>query len=186
MNYACLQKQQFETPPYQIIPIRYEDIFLIKEWRNEQMDILRQDVLLTDAMQEAYYEKTIFPSFALPRPDQILFSYLKNHQFIGYGGIVHIDWEAKQGEVSFLVDTMRTKIAADYEADFSSFLKLIKEAAFNDLHFHRLYTETFDIRPLHIATLEKSGFLLEKRMKNWVTINEKPTDALIHGCVQND
>lgn len=183
MNYACLKNQQITEYEYRIIPIRYEDIMLIKQWRNEQMDILRQDIFLTDEMQEAYFKNTLLPSFSLPEPRQILFSYLKNDLLIGYGGIVHIDWKAKQGEVSFLVDTERTKKTKIYHTDFTTYLRLIKHIAFQDLNFHRIYTETFDIRPQHIEILENSGFLLEKRLKNWVVINNKPIDALIHGCV---
>ena len=182
MKYACLHQQEFADEHYQMEPLRQEDIFQIKKWRNEQMDILRQSVLLTDDMQKAYFENVIQPSFALGQPDQILFSYFKEREFIGYGGMVHIDWEAQQAEVSFLVDTERAKNAADYQADFAAFLKLIKTAAFQDLKFKRLFTITYDIRPLHISVLEKSGFLEEKRLENEMEINEKLVDVLIHGC----
>ena len=186
MNYACLKTQEFSLYPYQIVPLRFQDIFFIKQWRNEQMDILRQDKLLTDEMQKAYFENTIQPSFCLKNPKQILFSFLKNNHCIGYGGMVHIDWEEKQAEISFLVETNRAKNPTEYQADFTSFLKLIKEAAFHDLHFKRLYTETFDIRPQHISILENTGFIEEKRLKNRMIINEKQTDSLIHGCVPHD
>jgi RimJ/RimL family protein N-acetyltransferase len=186
MKYACLKNQQFIHHIYQITPLRRQDIFLIKEWRNEQMDILRQNVLLTDGMQEAYFENIIKPSFASCEPNQIIFSYLENGQLIGYGGIVHIDWKAKEAEVSFLVATQRAKNTGNYQEDFTSFLKLIKEVAFHDLHFHRLYTETFDIRPQHLLILERAGFVLEKRLKNSLTLNGKLIDALIHGYRQHD
>lgn len=186
MNYACLTNQEFSNYPYQIVPLRFQDIFLIKQWRNDQITILRQDKFLTDERQKAYFENTIQPSFILKQPDQILFSYLKNNQCIGYGGMVHVDWKRKQAEVSFLVETQRAKDPAVYQADFTTFLKLIKEAAFNDLHFRRLYAETYDIRPHHISILESAGFIEEKRMKDWVTINNKQIDALIHGCVPNE
>lgn len=188
MKYVCLKSQTFTSDAYQLTPIRYSDIFLIKQWRNEQIDILRQNIVLTDAMQEAYFANTIQPSFFLQQPRQILFSYLKDGLFIGYGGIVHIDWEKKQGEVSFLSETQRAHNFREYQADFSHFLTLIKKVAFHDLLFSRLYTETFDVRPQHIKILESAGFQLEQRLKNWVTINGKPIDALIHGCMdtQND
>lgn len=182
MKYACLTQQEFADRHYRMEPLRHEDIFLIKKWRNEQIDILRQNILLTDEMQKAYYENVIRPSFALQHPEQILFSYFKDGNFIGYGGMVHIDWKTRQAEVSFLVDTERSKNAADYEADFSHYLKLIKTAAFQDLGFKRLFTITYDIRPLHISVLEKSGFHKEKRLKDEMEINGKLVDVLIHGC----
>lgn len=186
MNYACLKNQQFAVSHYHICPIRVEDMLLIKEWRNEQMEILRQHEVLTDNMQKRYFQNQIMPSFALSRPAQILFSYFKDEGLIGYGGIVHINWDAKEGEVSFLVETNRAKSPREYEADFTCFLKLIKEVAFHELHFQKLSTETFDIRPQHISILESMGFIQEKRLKNWVSINDKPIDALIHGCKLDD
>jgi hypothetical protein len=182
MNYSCLKRQHFIEPPYELQPLRYQDIFQIKKWRNEQIDILRQDVLLTDEMQETYYREVLLPSFGLCEPKQILFSFLKDSRLIGYGGIVHIDWTTKQGEISFLVDSIRAQNKQCYQNDFSHFLALIKIVAFEQLHFFRLFTETYDIRPLHIAVLEESGFQLETRLKDRVIINGKSTDALIHGC----
>ena len=182
MSYACLHQQEFTEEPYRMEPLRYEDIFLIKKWRNEQIDILRQKIFLTDAMQMAYFENVIQPSFALDQPDQILFSYFKEGKLIGYGGMVHIDWKAKQGEVSFLVETGRAKKTPVYQADFGSFLKLIKTVAFQDLGFKRLFTITYDIRPLHISILETSGFIAETRLKNEMDIKDKLVDVLIHGC----
>ena len=181
MNYACLKTQEFTLNQYQLIPIRYKDIFLIKQWRNAQIDILRQEEPLTDEMQKKYFENILEPSSSLRHPKQILFSLLKENQCIGYGGIVHIDWEVQKGEISFLVDTDRTRQPEVYEADFTTFLKLIKEVAFHDLHFRSLYAETYDIRPHHISILESNGFIEEKRVKNLVNIGSEPKDSLIHG-----
>lgn len=181
MNYTCLKNQEFSANSYRMLPIRIDDIFLIKQWRNEQIDILRQHVLLTDDMQRMYYENILKPSFSLLQPNQILFSVLKNDQLIGYGGLVHINWKSKIAELSFLVETARSKHTETYKADFSAFLTMIKEVAFNELNFHRIFAETYDIRPLHISILEKEGFIYEKRLKDHVEINGKLTDALIHG-----
>lgn len=184
MNYACLETQTFAESNYQITPLRYKDIYLIKEWRNAQIEVLRQHVPLTDEMQKKYYEHVIHPSFAAKHPNQILFSFLKDGLPIGYGGIVHIEWKDKQGEVSFLVDPKRTAEPSTYELDFSTFLKLIKNVAFNHLHFARLYTETYDVRPHHISILEKAGFVEERRLKDWVKVDGKDVDAIIHECMK--
>jgi RimJ/RimL family protein N-acetyltransferase len=57
----------------------------------------------------------------------------------------------------------------------------MKKVAYSELNFSRLYTETFDIRSVHIKVLEKNNFLLEGRMKNHIYINNKFVDSLIHG-----
>jgi Acetyltransferase (GNAT) domain len=185
MNYACLSKQTFTEGSYTIMPLRVQDIYLIKEWRNAQIDILRQNVPLTDEMQKKYFETVIKPSFASSHPTQILFSFLKDALPIGYGGIAHIDWKAKQGEISFLVDPKRAADPIVYEQDFSTFLNLTKNVAFNHLHFISLYTETFDIRDHHIGILEQAGFIEKRRLKNWVKIEGKEVDSLIHECLAN-
>lgn len=183
MSYACLDQQEFDDGDYRLVPLRQQDIFLIKQWRNEQISILRQQVLLTDEKQKEYFEQTVKPSFSALKPNQILFSYLIHGQCIGYGGLVHIDWPLKQAEVSFLLNTERTGDLQQYRADFAAFLTLIKEIAFRRLSFERLYTETFDVRPHHVSILEEQGFILEKRLKQHVTVEGKPADSLIHGCL---
>ena len=171
------------APPYALVPLRGQDIFDIKRWRNAQMDILRQNTPLTDEMQKQYFESVIIPSFAEQTPSQILFSFLCDGLCIGYGGLVHISWTSKRAEVSFLVDPQRMEKADLYERDFSAFLQLIKQAAFTELHLHRLFTETFAIRPKHIEVLEKQNFIYEGRMKEHVVINGLFIDSIMHGCI---
>jgi len=184
MNYRCLQKHSFRHGDYEIVPIRHEDIFKIMKWRNEQLHILRQDHILTEEEQENYYRNVIVPSFSQEKPKQILFSFLEKGVCIGYGGLVHIDWESRRGEVSFLMETERSKDEAKYRKDFTDFLSLIKQVA-KDLRFHRLHSELFDIRPLHQELLESLGFQREGRMKEHIFVHGQYVDSIIHGCVLN-
>lgn len=158
----------------------------IKEWRNEQIFHLRQKEPLTDEMQETYYKTVIVPLFALKQPSQILFSFLLDGQCIGYGGLVHIDWKAKCGEVSFLVETQRCNDNVVYQTDFTAFLELIKCVARDHLQFHRIFTETYARRPHHIAILESQGFQFENLLKDHVWKNGQSLDSLIHGCNFNE
>lgn len=183
MTYMCLHQNSFDLDNYCLTTLRHQDIMNIKNWRNDQIAILRQQVVLTDEMQELYYSNIVLPSFTTPQPKQILFSYLFDGHCIGYGGFVHIDWIAKRAEVSFLLDTQRAQDPSKYHKDFTVFLKLLKQIGFQYLHFNRLYTETFDIRPLHISILEEQGFSFEGRLKKHVLIEGKLLDSLIHGCV---
>lgn len=186
INYVCLRTSQFEHPPYRLVPLRYEDIYKIMHWRNAQMDVLRQSVLLTEETQAHYYQHVVEPTFTENHPKQILFSLLHNNHCIGYGGLVHIDWTARRGEVSFLVDPKRIDHPKQYREDFSNFLSLIKQVAFNDLNFHKIFTETFDVRPLHIAVLEDNKFVQEGRLKKHVLVDDQFVDSIIHGYIQHD
>ncbi len=185
MNYRFLQKEQFHFYNYSITPYRESDIYKIKDWRNEQMDVLRQNKILTDSDQYNYYQNIVKKSFSEDNPRIILFSFFENNNFIGYGGLTNVDWDSKRAEISFLVETSRTKDNNLYESDFTSFLKLMKIVAFEELHFNRLFTETYDIRPFHISLLEKSGFIREGRMREHILIKDKFVDSLIHGFIKS-
>lgn len=179
--YKCLAKSVYEKEGYKLTTLREEDIFLIKDWRNAQIDVLRQKNKLTDEDQTRYYKSVVAPEFDKTRPSQILFSLLYEQSLIGYGGLVHISWEDKRAEVSFLVNPERALNDALYAKDFGAYLSLIKSAAYDDLKFNRLFTETYDIRPYHVSILEQNGFILEGRLRKHNFIQGKYVDSLIHG-----
>jgi RimJ/RimL family protein N-acetyltransferase len=171
---------------YRLVPIREQDIFPIMEWRNAQIDVLRQNNKLTRDDQEKYYREVILATFGQQVPSQMLFSFLLNNDCIGYGGITHIDWLSKRSELSFLLDSHRAADAEIYAREFTVFLRLMKKLVFEELQFNRLFTETYDVRPLHVSVLEKNGFVPEGRMRQHVNIQGSVHDALIHGIVKSD
>ena len=122
--YNCLSQNKFVIEDYKLVPIRYEDRLAIMKWRNEQMYHLRQDKLLTEKSQENYFNGTVAKLFDQEKPNQILFSYLKNGKCIGYGGLVHIDWIDKNAEISFI---MNTDLEEDhFHFHWSTYLKMIE------------------------------------------------------------
>jgi len=184
-QYICLKNNYCSINEYSITPIRESDMEPIRQWRNEQIDVLRQKDPISKKEQKLYYEREIKPLYEKEQPSQILFSYLLKGNLIGYGGLTNIDWHLKRAELSFLVNTKRTIDKDVYEKDFSIFLQLIKNVAFNNLSFDTIFTETYNIRPLHIKILEKNGFKLEQILKNHVLINGKYVDSLIHICFRS-
>ena len=105
--YFCLGKKTMQYGDYSLLPIQKKDMYAIKEWRNSQIDVLRQSKLLTNDDQDKYYMNVITPLFKLKQPDQLLFSYMKSKECIGYGGLVNINWQHKRAELSFLLDPER-------------------------------------------------------------------------------
>ncbi|UJF33199.1 GNAT family N-acetyltransferase [Paenibacillus hexagrammi] len=184
MKYRCLTNQEFIYGDYQIVPLREQDIFHIKQWRNEQITVLRQKRLLTNEDQLRYYRNAVSPTFEVEQPSIVLFSYLLQNDCIGYGGLTNIDWESKRAEISFLLNTKRISDPDIYKKDFQSFLTLMKKVAFDELRWNRLFTETYDIRPHHIRILEESGFQFEGRMRQHVLIDGDWVDSLLHGCLK--
>jgi len=185
-TYRCLGKQQYSIGNYSIIPIREEDILSIKNWRNEQIKYLRQSKPLSEEDQIKYYKNVIMKTFNEIKPNQILFSFLLDQKCIGYGGLVHIDWNSQSAEVSFLTETKRADKNEQFSEDLNNFLKLIFIVAFEEIIFNQLDLETFEIDPLTIEILENFGFKLEKNLKKHVFINGKYFDSLIHTFLRRD
>lgn len=186
MKYKCLTKEFFSLGEYLLRPLCIEDMESIRLWRNEQMEVLRQDNALTQEDQAVYWSHVIRPSFFQEQPKQILFAYEKDKQLIGYGGLTHIDWKVGNAEVSFLMDVEFVKNTSSYQFSFGKFISLLKLVAFNELSMQRLFTETFDIRPYHVIVLEENGFKLEKRLKEKITLGNRRVDSLIHGCIKDE
>ena len=179
-TYKCLSKEIFQQDNYSIVPIREQDIESIRIWRNEQIKILRQKKLLSQQEQIDYFNNVIKKTFESENPDCILFSFLLDTNCIGYGGLVHINWNLKSAEISLLTETSRSNNAKIYENDFKIFLKLIFQVAFFDLCFDKLTTETYDFRKLTIKILENQGFKFQKRLSKNVFKESKFFDSIFH------
>lgn len=179
--YKSLKRNRFEVNNNFIVPIRYSDRNLIMKWRNEQMYHLRQNELLTEDRQDIYFDEVINKLYDEAYPSQILFSYFYNNEFVGYGGIVHINWIDKNAEISFL---MNTDLEKNYfELHWGNFLKLIEIVAFEDLNLHKLYTYAFDLRPKLYKILEDSYYNKEAILKEHTFFNDKYIDVIIHSKI---
>jgi RimJ/RimL family protein N-acetyltransferase len=186
MAYRILGNQTFKSKNKELVSLREQDLTLIKDWRNSQRDVLRTQKILTDNDQINYFRNVIASDFSEDNPRQILVSYLEDGQCLGYGGLTNIDWSSQRAEVSFLMKTSITLDHTIYQKYFGEYLALLKKLAFKHIGLNRLFTETYDLRPWHIAVLERSGFRLEGRMREHVKINGEYVDSLLHGCLRTD
>ena len=176
--YNCLSQNEFVFEEYKLVPIRYEDRLAIMKWRNEQMYHLRQDKPLTEKSQEDYFNRIVARLFDQKKPNQILFSYLKNDKCIGYGGLVHINWIDKNAEISFI---MNSDLEEEYfHFHWSLFLGRIESLAFEELDFHKLYVYAFDLRPHLYEVLLSSGYFRDATLKQHCYFNDKFIDVVIH------
>lgn len=163
---------------YELVPIRYEDRWNIMQWRNEQMYHLRQNHILTEDEQEQYFTQIVTGLFTEDKPPQILFSYLKEGQCIGYGGLVHINWIDKHAEISFLMNTELEQ--EDFVLHWKIYLWLLEEIAFDQLGLHKIFTYAYDLRPRLYEALNKSRFKEEARLIDHCCFGGKYIDVLIH------
>lgn len=181
-RYACMPQPILKLNSLWVEAVQPSHIERIRQWRNAQMDILRQSSLITSEEQKAYFQKHIWPDMISSCPDNILLAYFEDDNLIGYGGLVHIAWEYRKAEISFLLEPGLYKSEDKYARYFSVFLQLMKELAYKDIGLERLFTETYAFRAHHISILEESGFNREGLLKDHVKVNGCFVDSLLHGC----
>ena len=181
--YKCLPYPEFTNGNFKLVPIRDEDKYSIMQWRNEQIDILRQQDTLTKEKQDAYFKNVVDQLFVQEKPSQLLFSFLENGVLVGYGGLVHINWEHRNAEISFLTATARNQ--SQFESDWKNYLTILKQLTSLHLNFIKIYTYAYDIRPHLYPVLIESNFVEEARLKSHAVINQKNYDVLIHSCFLN-
>jgi RimJ/RimL family protein N-acetyltransferase len=155
-----------------------QDRYDIMKWRNEQMYHLRQDRPLTKEAQDAYFEKVVSNLFDNGSPEQLLFSFLKNDECIGYGGLVHINRNDKNAEISFIMETALEE--QYFEILWSKYLKLIEQVGFDELGLHKLYVYAFDLRPHLYNALENNDYFLDARLKQHCLFDNNFIEVVIY------
>jgi RimJ/RimL family protein N-acetyltransferase len=184
--YKCLPVKEFTNGIYKLIPIRDEDKYAIMKWRNEQIDILRQKELLTLNGQESYFRNVVDKLFEEEKPTQLLFSFFEGESLIGYGGLVHIDWESGSGEISFITETSRTSDKNQFINDWKNYLNIVRVVAKDYLRFFKVYTYAYDVRPELFVALTESNFIQEARLKKHILVKNRLQDILIHSLFLPD
>jgi len=179
-KYSFLKHKSYSHKKYTIIPLRNEDIFHIKKWRNEQINILRQAKIITDAQQKIFFQNLTQNSFYVEKPQEILFSFLYDDVCIGYGGLVYIDWDEGLAEISFINETKRAIDNTLYYDDFTNFISLLFEISFSELKFNKLTTETYGIRKNTLKILPELGFKLKNVKEDCILIGDKKYDSFFH------
>ncbi|MCP5042028.1 MAG: GNAT family N-acetyltransferase [bacterium] len=184
--YACLRGREPSASGYRICTLRERDIESIRRWRNAQIDVLRQTAPISQDEQQRYFDSAVRPTFEARHPTMILFSLILETRCIGYCGLTNLDWQAGRAEISFLLDPERVADLPGYRRDFSVSLELLSHTAFEILGLHRLFAETFEIRPNHIEILEDHGFVLEGRLRQHAFARGGRVDSLVHGLLAAD
>jgi len=180
--YRCLKNTKYIKENISFVSLRFDDMTLIKNWRNDQINILRQNKPLSDEDQQRYYFEVVCKSMQDKKPALVLFSILDKEVCVGYGGLTNIDWVEGSAEISFLVDTAFPYDGNVFREYFENFLDFIKDLAFSELNLNWLFTETYDIRPKVVESLEKKSFLFKDRLPRHVIKNGAYYDSVIHVC----
>ncbi|MDI1291032.1 MAG: GNAT family N-acetyltransferase [bacterium] len=180
-RYACVDLSGLSDGRYSLRPLTWDDREPIRHWRNEQIEILRQSAPLAEADQDRYYDEVIRPQMTQSHPGQVLAAFVEDDALIGYGGIVHIAWPHRRGEVSFITATDRQS-PDQFSQDLSVFLRLVGSLALR-LGLHRLTTETYEFRAAFVSELEAAGYVQEGRLREHVWTGDEFIDSLSHGVL---
>lgn len=180
-EYKCLSHHAFHKGDYKIIPIRFEDHKPIMEWRNDQIDLLRQSEKLTTSKQVEYFSTVVKSLFNQDQPPQILMSFFENDKLIGYGGLVHIDWKSLNAEISFLLDSAICD-ERSYLVKFPVFLNLIQQLAVA-ASLHKIYSYGYRIVDYRFQPLIDAEFELEANLKRHKKIHGNLYDVLIYSKI---
>lgn len=168
-----------------LYPVSKEHLSKLKDWRNSQMDVLRQWKPLTDYNQEIWFQE-------LSKDDnQIVFSIRisdkdDNLSFIGYCGITNMDFINRRGEISFLINPTRLQDKDLYREDFLSVTYMLCQYGFEEINLHKLFTETFAFRKDHIKILEDFGLQCDSILREHQFIKGQYHGSLIHSILYDE
>lgn len=104
-----------------------DDAQTVRLWRNERPDALRTPYPLSEAEQQAWYMNH----------DGRFFSIVGDGFLAGYGGVQHIQWESRIGELSLLMDPGVAHMRAEA-------LDLILTYAFETMRLDTVYAEVYE------------------------------------------
>lgn len=164
-----------------IRPIRRTDSEEIRNWRNNQMKVLRQKELLTQQEQGLYFDEVVKGSLTAKRPDQILLGMEDQNNLVAYGGLVHISWEDQRAELSFLTNGFLDDDL--YERYFAEFINYVVSVGKNNLGLHKIFTETYAFRRHHISVLEKNGMKKEGELADHIRLADSFYNSILHGVI---
>ncbi len=170
------------------VPLREADIDLIRRYRNDQIEVLRQREPLAPADQERWFTERVRPTFTLDAPGELLVSILVDDgsTLAGYGGLTNIAWPNRRAELSFLVAPDRAATSSVYREDLLAFVAFIRDWAFGGLGLNRIFTETYAFRTDHIAILEDAGFVREGVLRQHTLGPNGFVDSVMHGMLSVD
>ncbi|MDF2989423.1 MAG: family acetyltransferase [Eubacterium sp.] len=104
-----------------------------------------------------------------------------NHTIIGTAMLFNIDKEAKHAEIGYVLH--RDCWGRGYGTEV---VELVKKIAFEDLELHKLHARVADANAGSCRILEKNGFVLEGRLKDYYFIEERYYDGLFYGCISSE
>ena len=99
-------------------------------------------------------------------------------KIIGNCMVFNFNREAKHGEIGYVINSKYWN-----NGYCSEVIKIISDYAFEYLKLHKLHARVVDTNRASSKVLEKNGFELEGRLKDYYYIEEKYYDGLLFGKI---
>lgn len=145
-------------------PLSISDMEPIRNWRNEQLSMLRTSFPLTREMQEDFYHNVVSNRSANAR----YWGIHDNEKLIGMAGIENIQHENRLGEISLLL------IPNTMDKYGEEALSLILHEGFMNLNLENIFTEAYVSSPY-------SAFWTEQEKKRKAGISLLPNRKYYSG-----
>ena len=140
-------------------PLTLQQCQQVRLWRNECLETLRTPYPLTEEQQEAFYRDVVCDRNSPHRYFAIIDEVAKNAGeeiarrkakalsieslgFLGMGGLTHIQWENRIGEISLIIDPERRG-----KGDGKKAVDLLLDQAFNYLNLKTVFGECYKSNP---------------------------------------
>ncbi len=179
-RWHCLPDLPFADGPLTLAAVQDGDIEPIRTWRNAQMAVLRQTAPISPEGQRSYFERAIWPTMAQARPANILLTIFWDGARIGYGGLVHVNWDHRRAEMSFLLAADLAGTPAETATYLPAFVTGLGLLAARDLGLRKLTTEAYAFRTGLMSCLEANGFRRVGVLRQHALVDGQPVDSVIH------
>jgi RimJ/RimL family protein N-acetyltransferase len=110
----------------------------VREWRNKLEGVLRTPFLLTEEMQNSFYNDVICNRNSNSR----WWSVFKDFELIGLTGLTDIEWENGLAEISLLLAPRARGVGAG-----SEIVAEVLDEGFNNMGLKTIYGECYECNP---------------------------------------
>ena len=137
--------------------IEKSDLPQLLEWRNQPdfRRYFREYRELNSTSQESWFESRVLDD---EHTQMFAIVDLSSGKLLGACGLCYIDWQNRCADFSIYIGADHLYIDDFYAIDAA---KVMMKYAFDELNFHRLWSEIYDIDEKKKAMFEKLGFVHE-------------------------
>lgn len=121
-----------------LAPLTRANCLIVKKWRNDFRQALRTSVLLTDEMQNAFFDRVATDGNCKDRYWEIK----QGASFVGLGGLTGIEWENRLAEISLFISPEVTRKGYGTKA-----VHLLCEEGFDRMGLFIIFGEAFHCNP---------------------------------------